>query len=470
MAGQTYVLGEQKVPPGIYVRVTNIGEPPVVTGAQGIGTALIKASWGPVGEVVTLAGLNEVSQRFGEGQGTEVLRELFRGGARQVKAVRVGSDGSKATLSLADTTATPVQVVTLETKYPTSRTFNITIRDTLADETQRELLVYEGTKLLETISFAKGTGEPQALTDAVNQISAYLTAQKIADGNGTLATVTNQDLTGGTDPTVTGESYTNAETLLEAENWNILVVDSVDPTVHATVQTFVNRMRNEGKRVLAVVGEPTSVNFDTRKTNSKAFDDPAIVYVGNGFATANGTVEGAEAAARVAGEILRSPYNSSLTHQVISGAVDIAGKLTNTQIVEAIQSGMLVFTQNANGLVQIEYGITTFLIPTTELDEGWKKIRRVRTRDELINRVVLSTDPLIGRINNDANGQATVISIINGVINQMIAEGGLLSGQAVLDETKPPQGDSAWFKIEADDLDSLEKSYFEFGFRFTPAS
>jgi hypothetical protein len=131
---------------------------------------------------------------------------------------------------------------------------------------------------------------------------------------------------------------------------------------------------------------------------------------------------------------------------------------------------MLVFTQNANGLVQIEYGITTFLIPTTELDEGWKKIRRVRTRDELINRVVLSTDPLIGRINNDANGQATVISIINGVINQMIAEGGLLSGQAVLDETKPPQGDSAWFKIEADDLDSLEKSYFEFGFRFTPAS
>ena len=470
MAGQSYVLGEQKVQPGIYVRVTNIGEPPVVTGAQGIGAALIRASWGPLGRVVTMEGLNEVSQQFGEGHGTEVLRELFRGGARQVKAVRVGSGGTKGTLTLEDTSSAPVQVVTLETKYPTSRVFNVTIRDSLTDDKQRELLVFEGTEWLETITFEKGTGEPEALTEAINQTSQYLTAQKTEDGNGILAAVVNQNLANGSDPTVTGESYTNAETLLEAEDWNILVVDSVDPTIHATVQVFINRMRKEGKRVLGVVGEPTSVDFNTRKANSRVFDDPAIIYVGNGFVSANGNVEGAEAAARVAGEILRAPYNSSLTHQVINGAVDIIGKLTNAQIVEAIQSGMLVFTRNANGQVQIEYGITTFLNPTIELDEGWKKIRRVRTRDELINRVVLSTDPLIGRINNDANGQATVISIINGIINQMIAEGGLLSGQAVLDETKPPQGDSAWFKIEVDDLDSMEKVYFEFGFRYTPAT
>lgn len=468
MAGESYVLGEQKVRPGTYVRVTNIGESPMAVGAQGIAAALIRASWGPLGEVVTIEGLNEVSELFGEGKGTNVLRQLFRGGARQVKVVRVGSGGSKATVTLEDTSATAV--VALETKYPTSRSFNATIRDTLANPEQRELLLYEGTKLLETITFAKGTDEPQALTDAVNENSAYLMAQKLDNGDGKMAAVTNRELTGGSDPTVTGASYTDAESIIEAETWNIFVVDSVDPTVHATVQTFVNRLRNEGKRVLGVVGEPTSVDFGTRKANAKAFNDPAMVYVGNGFETANGPVEGAEAAARVAGEILRSPYNSSLTHQVIENAVDVAGKLTNSQVVEAIQSGMLVFTKNASGQVQIEYGITTFLTPTEDLDEGWKKIRRVRTRDELINRVVLNTDHLVGKLNNDENGRATIISIINGVINQMVAEGGLLGGQARLDEKKSPEGDSAWFEIHVDDLDSMEKIYFEFGFRYTPES
>lgn len=468
MAGESYVLGEEKVRPGNYVRIRNIGEPPLAAGANGIAAALIKASWGPLQQVVTLNGLDDVAAVFGEGLGTDELRELFRGGARQVKAVRVGSDGAKATVDLEDGSAVPV--VRLETKYPTSRQFNVTIREALTDGNLKELLVYEGTKLLETVTFAMGTDEPQNLTSAVNQNSAFLDAQKLADGDGTVAVVVNKELTGGNNPTVTAQDYTNAQSLVEREDWNIIVTDSVDPVVHATLQTFVYRVRYEGKRVIGLVAEPTSVNFETRKTNSKAFNDPAIWYVGNGFTTAYGIVEGTKAAARVAGEILRTPYNSSLTHHVIQGATDVVGPLTNTEIVEAINSGMIVFTKNANGQVQIEYGITTFTTPNEQYDEGWKKIRRVRTRDELINRVVLNTDPLIGRLNNDENGRATIVSIINRVINEMVAEGGLLGGTASVDPNKEPQGDSAWFVITVDDLDSLEKVYFEFGFRYAPGA
>src|SRR5690606_37497158 len=130
--------------------------------------------------------------------------------------------------------------------------------------------------------------EPQALTAAVNAISSYLVAIKIADGSGTLAAVTDQALTGGTDPTVTGESYVTGFARLEAETWNALVIDSEEPSVQASLQAFVFTSRESGKRVIGVVGEPTSVELDVRMANARAFNDPAIIYVGNGFVSSAG--------------------------------------------------------------------------------------------------------------------------------------------------------------------------------------
>jgi hypothetical protein len=63
----------------------------------------------------------------------------------------------------------------------------------------------------------------------------------------------------------------------------------------------------------------------------------------------------------------------------------------------------------------------------------------------------------------------TVIQLANGVCNAMVSEGKLLAGAHVeLDPDNPPQGDSAWFLVFADDIDALEKLYFAFGFRFAP--
>lgn len=470
MAGETYLVGEQKILPGVYVRIKNAGEPVIIAGAQGIGAALVQASWGPLGEVVTLSGLDDVTQVYGEGKGTNVLRELFRGGARQVKAVRIGTAGSKATVELDDDSATPVQVVKLETKYPTSRTFNVTIRESLASSTSKELLVYEGTKLLETITFPAGSGEPQALTDAVNASSGIFNAQKTGDGSGKVALVATKEVTGGADPTITASSYTDAQAIIEREDWNIIVTDSIDPVVHTTLHAFVFRLQYGGKRVIGIVGEPPSEDFEVRKTRAKSYNSPFLWYVGNGLGFAYGNVTGAEAAARVAGEVLRTPYTSSLTHHIIQGATDVVGALTPVELVEAVKSGMIVFSRNAQGQVQIESGVTTFVTPNEEYDAGWSKIRRVRTRYELINRIVMNTDPLVGRLDNDENGRATIVSIINQVITDMVKEGGLIGGSAAVDPNKQPQGDSAWFLIDVDDKDSLDRIYLEFGFRYAPAA
>jgi hypothetical protein len=246
-------------------------------------------------------------------------------------------------------------------------------------------------------------------------------------------------------------------------------VDTEDTATHAVVQTYIDRVRSEGKRVLGVVGEPTTVPLATRLANARAFNDPAIIYVANGFKGSDGvTREGYKAAARVTGMTAAAQITESLTHYVARGATELIGALTNAEIEQAIQSGALIFTMSAQKQIHIEYGINTFITVTADMDAGWKKIRRVRTRDNLMERIAATWDPLIGKINNSPDGRATLIAAAQGIINRMIAEGALLQGSIFEDPNNPPVGDSAWFVVQVDDLDSAEKVYITFQFRFAP--
>jgi len=469
VAGSVFQVGEQKIRPGVYVRVTNIGEPQEAIIPQGIVAALFRASWGPLGEVTYLESADAVTSTFGSEGTTDAAIEAFRGGCRRVVGYRLGTGGEKAALTLQDGEGANVVALAAEYEGARGNGFAVTIRDSLADDTKRELLLYEGATLRQTISFTKGAGEPQALVDAIAASnSPYITAVKSADGSGVLAAVTQQPLTGGADPTVNGESYSAGLVAIEAIDWNVLCVDTEDPVTHAVVQIYIDRVRNEGKRVLAVVGEPTSVNLATRLANARAFNDPAIIYVANGFKGSDGiTREGYKAAARVAGMTAAAQITESLTHYVVRGATELVGALTNAEIEQAIQSGALIFTMSAQKQIHIEYGINTFITVTADMDAGWKKIRRVRTRDNLMDRIAATWDPLIGKINNSPDGRATLIASAQGIINRMIGEGALLQGTIFEDPNNPPQGDSAWFVVQVDDLDSAEKVYINFQFRFS---
>jgi len=423
-----------------------------------------------LGEVVYLENADAVTSIFGSEGTTDAAIEAFRGGCRRVVAYRLGRDGQKASVNLRVTEG--ANFVTIEAKYEGARgnKFSVSVQDSLVDDTKRELLLYEGATLRQTISFAKGSDEPQALVDAITASnSPYITAVKSAGSGGVLEAVTQQPLTGGQDPNVNGGSYSAGLSAIEAVDWNVLAVDTKDTATHAVVQTYIDRVRNEGKRVLAVVGEPTSENLADRLAHARAFNDPAIIYVANGFKGADGVArEGYKAAARVAGMTAAAQITESLTHYVVRGATELIGALTNAEIEQAINSGALVFTMSAQKQVHIEYGINTFVTVTADMDAGWKKIRRVKTRDNLMDRIAATWDPLIGKINNSPDGRATLIAAAQGIINRMIAEGALLQGSIFEDPNNPPAGDSAWFVVQVDDLDSAEKVYINFQFRFAP--
>jgi hypothetical protein len=464
VAGETFLGGETKIRPGVYVRVTDVGGNEPVALPRGIVGAVIRGSWGPLGTAEIVESAAHGQSLYGA---NTILREAFAGGARRVVAVRAGSGGTKATRVL-NASATPKLTLTAKHEGTRGNTFAVTKRVNPANAAQNQLLVYEGTSLLETITYTPAADDAQALVDAVNATSNFLDATFTATGD--VDVVSQQALTGGADPTVNGAAYTAALAALEVEEFNVLAADSEDTAIQATVAAFVTDKRAEGKRIIGVIGEPISVAEATRRANAAAFNKAEIVYVGNGFSTANGDLDGAEAAARVAGMIAQAEVTESMTHKVVAGATGLLGGLTGAGVEAAINSGMLVFTRNAAGQVQIEYGITTLITPGAGQDAGWKKIRRVRTRDQLIAQIVADTDRLIGRVNNDDTGRALLIAGMQGAVNTLISLGALNAGSVTLDPANPAAGDSAWFVIEVEDNDSAEKVYLTFGFRFTPAA
>ena len=477
MSGR-YSIGETKVRPGVYFHESSENEVEIPGATNGIVAVAFKANWGPLGQIVRLTSYNEIVKYFGDDAGSNsnvnILSRIFRGGASEIKAVRVGTGGTKAAITLKDTTTgTALDVVTLTAKYAGTRALSVTIKDSLSVSTMRECVIYSGTTKLTEVSFAKGdAGEVDALIAAINgNADSVVVATKVAAGNGLLAAVTQATFTtAGVSPTITNTDYSNAFTLLESSAWNVLCVDTDDTSVHALVAAFIKRATDSGLMGVAIVGEPTTVTFATRKSHAAAFNDPTMIYAANGFGNDDEDSEGWKAAALAAGYIAYLPSNDSVTHKVIPGATKVVGALTNTEVIEALQSGCLVFTMSASGNVWIEQGINTLVTLSSDQDKGWKKIRRTKTRYELIDRINIATENIVGNVGNDDNGRDTFIAAAQGVVNAMIAENKLQEGSVGLNPAYTPEGDSAWFLIDVRDLDSIEHIYISYLFHFSQAS
>lgn len=284
-----YSAGETKVRPGIYFRETNGSGTELISARNGVAAAAFKANWGPLGEVITISSPSEIEEYYGddsaEGSNVSILEKIFLGGASQIKAVRVGGGGTKATITLKDTAESAASVVTLTAKYAGTRPLSVTIKDSLSVETQRECIVLSGTKELMKVSFAKGSGEVDALVSAINgNETAVVTAQKVSAGNGTLAALTQAAFTtAGVSPAVTNTDYSDAFALLEATQFNTICVDSDDSAVHALLHAFIVRAHDSGIMAMAVTGDPVSENYSDRKENAAAFNSMLHIHCVNGF-------------------------------------------------------------------------------------------------------------------------------------------------------------------------------------------
>lgn len=465
MAG-TFILGETKVRPGSYFNIQKKGGNAAAGIMNGVTAIIFKADFGPLNTAVELSAEDGYEQTFGTGLTTDAIREAIAGGAKTIIACRVGNGGTQGTIDLKDTAKEDALSITA--KYPGDKDFAVTVREKLSDSTLKECIFYTGTTEFEKVEFVSGEGEAKTLVDALASSKNFKAELKEGKESALLEIVSQSAFTKGTNPQTTTGDYSNAFAQVEPYEFNTICLDTEDTEIHLLLQSFVNRIFDAGSLAQAVVAEKHTVELETRIKHAAAFNDEKMNYVLNARVDEQGTtIDGYQTAARIAGMIGAVAANSSLTHTVISGFTEILEKLTNTDMISAEKRGCIVLSYNKAKQVWIDNAINTLITPADNQDDGWKKIRRVKTRFELIRRINTTTDDLVGKVDNDNNGRATVISQIQGVGDSMREEGKLIACAVTESSAYKADGDSAWFDIDVIDKDSMEHIYLTFLFRFS---
>ena len=467
MAGM-FELGERKVRPGAYFNIQKRGVENATTTVNGTVAVIGAADFGPTGTVKRCDASEDYLKIYGSGRITSVIKEAIAGGAQTIVACRIGSGGNAATVDLKDDGETPSVAVTITAKYPGVKEFTVTLKTKLSDDSKKECVIYAGTSAFETVEFAVGEGEAAALAEAINKTDAFVAEVATGKDAAELENISQKAFTAGTNPATTVNDYADALALIEAYDFNVLCTDTTSNSVHFLINSFVNRVEDAGLFVMAVIAESHTVDLATRMQRAAGYNNEKIVYVLNGWMNEAGRqIDHYNTAARIAGMIAASSSASSLTHTVVNSTWELKEPLTNTQMIEAETKGCLVLSSNAANQTWIDSAINTLVTPSDTQDEGWKKIRRTKTRFELMRRMNALADTLIGKIDNDDNGRATVVSQLQTIGDAMVEEDKIISCTVSESDTYAPEGDSAWFNIDIVDKDSMEHIYLIYSFAFS---
>lgn len=461
--------GAEATRPGNYFNYDKKGKDKAAGATDGVSAVLFKSNWGPLGEAVVRSADEGYESIFGNSGTTDAIALCIEGGTSELILVRVGSGGTAATLTLKNAEASAKDAVKLTAKYVGSRAFSISIRDSISDNTKRECIIYDGTTEFEKRTFAKGEGEVDAMVAAFAGSKNFDVVKASTSVTGALATVTQVAFTAGTDPTAQTTDYSNALTVAEQYEQNCIVVDTNEYAVIALVTAYCQRMFNAGKNVIGVVGEAKSVALDTRMQHAAACNAANMVYVLNGNVEHGvyGSIDGYQTAAKVGGMIASGSCKYSLTHTVLSSVTALNEILTEANINAGEESGCLVLTLNSKRQVWIDSAINTLITPASNQDSGWKKIRRTKTRFELLTRCNNTVDEIVGKVDNDTAGRITIKDTILTVGIAMIGEGKIQYCDVQEDAAHTADGDSCWFLIDVIDKDSAEHIYLRYLFRFS---
>ena len=466
MAG-TFMLGEVKVRPNAYFNIQKKGDGTLAGAVNGYTGILFKSDWGPLNEAVEISVDDGYYSTYGNGGTTDAIGLAFEGGTKTAICCRVGNGGTQGNIKL-KLEGEDTDAVSITTKHVGSKAFTVSVKDKLSDDTQRECIIYDGTKEFEKVPFDKGGDEVSAIVEAFSA-SANFKVAKVGSATGELAAVTQTAMTPGTNPTTAVEDYSNGFTALEPFYMNTICVDTDDQAVHGLLDAFLDRIFDAGQLAMGVVAEKKTVSLDDRMAHAAAYNSEKMVYVLNSALTSSsfGEIEGYQTAAKIAGMIAGTAANTSLTHTVLDKVTELREALSPTQMTKAEKLGCLVLSRNPNKQIWVDNAINTLITPADNQDEGWKKIRRTKTRNEMITRMNNQADTLVGKVDNDTNGRATIISQLQGIGDTMIEEKKLTACRVSESSVYKADGDSAWFDIDCIDKDSAEHIYLTYMFRFS---
>ncbi|MCM3784315.1 phage tail sheath subtilisin-like domain-containing protein [Neobacillus mesonae] len=245
--------------------------------------------------------------------------------------------------------------------------------------------------------------------------------------------------------------YTDMRAAFDTRPFNVFVFDGeYSVTEQAATKTWVAASRSAGKHFIAVIGGDATTDADPTAGNSRSTlnDDDYIVNLISGVQINEDTLTSSEFAPWVAGLIAGTTINRSITYVQVP-ATDVTKRLTNTQFDAALTAGSLVFV-NDGAKVKIMQGLTT----------SGAKIRSIRARQAISTDITTTAaDSYIGKLNNNADGQATLIVAIKAYLETLEADDVLTAPVVMLDPARPSVGDSVFLVVSYAEVDSMERIF-----------
>lgn len=471
MAG-SYDPNNPPIRRGFFSRITAAAEEAVLGGSGGVVAMPIVHDWGPTGvfhEITDSAGFDAT---FGDSSTNDrfaVLGALAGtgeadSGASSVIVYRMPLAGQVAAEKTL-TNTTPANALTLTAKYKGTRGNDITftVRDHPGDAAQDQLLIYENGVLQETFNYANT--DITALGALVNDTvtgSDYVKATVLITGVA-LATVTSQALNGtvGADGTPTGSDYTAAQSAFEAQPFNLFAIPGMtDTTILASARAWIQSLNGASRRVMFIEagGSADTISDAITRSALTSTDGDFVNFGYNRFVNdvSGTTYNGSQMVGYFAGIIAGAGVTGSITFARLEGfdldATQTA--LTNSDVEDAIEGGVVVFTKDARG-IRVEAEVTTFTDdddPDHPLDV-FGSIKSVRTLHQIENDFTeITEEDWIGDVSNTEAARDSYLATLLQYLKTLEDDGALKPGTSEMrfDETQDNTGNTLYpiYRVE----------------------
>lgn len=466
MAG-TWSETNKQIIPGFYNRFKWMAENRLTQGTQGVVAMPVKSDWGPMGKVTSVSTESELKKMFGSNSTLSAYKLgnlALLGQPSELLLYRMGDGSEKAaSITLKDTAGTPADVIKLETLYPTTRVFNVSVKPDIADETLTDVTLYEGTGQLYTF---KVSGSISEVVEQINGDSEniWLKATKIADGNDTLASIVNQPLEGGSNgiENITNENYVEAMSAFEQYKINVFTLDGIaDTALQTTVQAWIDKNKAVGYDVIGCFGGSSSTSIDAANTQSKAFNDECVVNIGNGGIYEGVTYTPAESACYVAGIIAAATMKGSICNKETIFS-DVYPKLSREQIEQCLKAGTLIFAGDgiATNAIVVD-DVNTLKSYGEDQSESLGYIRAVRFMHIVNEDTTITKRDYIGKTPNGDLGQKVVLSALKQYFETLQSDGviGDFTVEVDTDLQANAKDDEFYWKWSADYINVMKKIY-----------
>lgn len=368
-----------KIRAGAYINVTGNTTLSVEAGTRGTVAIPLILDYGAEGEFLTISNgsdaLTKLAHSLSDSQMLPI-REALKN-ANTVKVWRVNS-GTKASASSENLTATA--------KYNGARGNDLGVIITSAGEKYTVSVLLDGSEV-EFFTASK----VEDVTSAYVELTGSLEACTLVLENGS---------------TTSDVSYATFFEACKTEDFEVICYTGTDSAIITQLQDFVKDQRDkECKKIVGVYGSTTNTA-----------DHEGLIVVANGVVLVDGTILDKNAVcAWVAGAEAGSQVTESCTFKVYENAVSADVKMNNSQIENAIESGLFVFSAHGQNVVA-EYDINSLIRFTAKKPEYFRKNKVIRVLDSIANDIKSMYEAhFIGKIQNNVAGRSLLKDISQNI-------------------------------------------------------